>query len=106
MTASLHNLNEHKGIAGGQRPPHDGDMEARIAVLEEIARSTKDVLGEIKLDLRDIKKDGRETRDQVLTLPTRGSLWTMVGVMVGVSVAILALVIGILTWVQGLHLGK
>lgn len=40
-------------------PPYGGNMEARVAVLEQIAVSTKEVLAEIKRDIRDIKTDQR-----------------------------------------------
>jgi hypothetical protein len=35
------------------------DMEARVAVLEQIAKDTKDILVEMKRDIRDIRLDQR-----------------------------------------------
>lgn len=54
-------LHPHAGVEdrlrGGGDPPYDGGMEARVAVLEEIAKSTKEILVEIKGDVRDILRD-------------------------------------------------
>ncbi len=41
--------------AGG--PPYGVDMEARLAVLEQIAASTRDALVEIKNDIRDLRTE-------------------------------------------------
>jgi len=38
------------------------DMEARVAVLEQIAKDTKDVLVELKLDMREMRQEMREMR--------------------------------------------
>ena len=38
-------------------PPYGVGMEARVAVLEQIAKDTKEILGEIKRDIRDIRQD-------------------------------------------------
>lgn len=42
----------HDVLATGGRPPHDGGMEARVAVLEQIAKDTKETLKEIKEEQR------------------------------------------------------
>jgi hypothetical protein len=42
-------------IAGGGGPPQDTLMESRVAVLENIAKSTEGVL-------KDLREDGRELR--------------------------------------------
>jgi hypothetical protein len=38
------------------------EMEARIAVLEQIAKDTKDVLVEMKQDIRDMRQDQKDIR--------------------------------------------
>jgi hypothetical protein len=43
-------------VATGGNGPHDPGMEARVAVLEQIAKSTEAVLGEIRLDVREVRK--------------------------------------------------
>jgi len=42
-------------------------MEARLAVLEEIASSTRAVLKEIRDDIRDIRNDIRDLRNEMRT---------------------------------------
>ncbi len=39
-------------LAGGGGPPHDPEMEARIAVLEQLAKDIKDSLGTLRTDFR------------------------------------------------------
>lgn len=48
-------------IAGGDGPSHDGSMEARVAVLEEIAAA-------IKQGLVDLRHDGREVNRRLQEL--------------------------------------
>jgi len=40
------------GVASGDEPPHDSDMEARVAVLEQIAKDTREALVSLRTDLR------------------------------------------------------
>ncbi len=40
-------------------PPYASDMEARVAGLEQIAKDTKEILTEMKQDIRDLRKDQR-----------------------------------------------
>ena len=46
-------------LESGGGGPHDPGMEARLAVLEEIAKSTKEVLGDIRVDLRGMREESR-----------------------------------------------
>lgn len=41
------------------QPPHDGDMEARVAKLEAAVEYIQRDLGEIKIDVREIKGDAK-----------------------------------------------
>jgi hypothetical protein len=49
------------------RPPGGGGtgdgMEARVAVLEQIAKDTREVLGDIKSELRDIRAEIKDIRN-------------------------------------------
>lgn len=40
------------GVASGGSPPHNPGMEARVAVLEQIAKETRDALAGLRTDLR------------------------------------------------------
>ncbi len=44
-------------VAGGAGPPHDPAMQARIAVLEEIAASTKEALLDLWQELRALRTE-------------------------------------------------
>lgn len=46
-------------LEGGGGPPHNGDMEARIAKLETTMEYVQRDLGEIKTDIRQIKDHAR-----------------------------------------------
>lgn len=46
-----------RGIASGGSGPHDPNMEARLAVLEQIAEQTRETLVGIRADLAGIRSD-------------------------------------------------
>lgn len=70
-TSSVTHLTEYTGklkrdtssgfLAGGGDPPYDGGMEARVAVLEEIARNTERLLE--RMDARMTRIEDRQSRD-------------------------------------------
>ncbi len=72
-------------LALGVSGPHDTDMEARIAVLEEIARSTEKLLE--KMDARMIRIEDRQSRDL---------RW-----LIGLGLGATALVLGVMA--KGFH---
>ena len=47
----------NSGVASGGSGPHDPSMEARVAVLEQIAKQTNETLGAIRTDLAGIRAD-------------------------------------------------
>ncbi len=47
----------HKSLPKHPPTPYTTEMEARIAVLEQIAKDTKDILVDMKQDIRDIRHD-------------------------------------------------
>ena len=51
---------ERRPFDGGGNPPHDGGMEARVAVLEEIAKSTKEALVGIRSEMAEMRKEMRD----------------------------------------------
>jgi DNA anti-recombination protein RmuC len=44
-------------VAGDGGPPHDRNMEARIAVLEEIAAGTKGAVTDLRQEVHDLRAD-------------------------------------------------
>jgi hypothetical protein len=49
-------MSEQISLWRRSKPDYDPGMEARVAVLEQIAKDTKEVLVDIKGDLREIRK--------------------------------------------------
>jgi predicted site-specific integrase-resolvase len=49
-------MSEQISLRRKSKIDYDPDMEARVAVLEQIAKDTKEVLVDIKGDLREIRK--------------------------------------------------
>jgi len=47
-------------------PLYDRMMEARVAVLEQIARDTRDGLADIRQDVRDMRQDFKELRQDMM----------------------------------------
>lgn len=103
--------NQRSGLSeGGGGGTLDG-MEARVAVLEQIAMDNRDTFKEIKGDLRaisiaqtDLKasfvSQTSDVREKIAGLPTRGSLWGMVATVIATSLAIIGLFVGILTYLH------
>jgi hypothetical protein len=52
-------------LAGGGSPPHDPSMEARVAVLEEIASATKQATVELRLEVHETNRRVDALRDAV-----------------------------------------
>jgi hypothetical protein len=50
-------MNDMNGIAGGGGPRHDRNMEARVAVLEEIAAGTKDAVAGLRQEVHELRAD-------------------------------------------------
>ncbi|HEY1934235.1 MAG TPA: hypothetical protein VGG99_19680 [Acetobacteraceae bacterium] len=52
-------------VAGDGGPPHDRPMEARVAVLEEIAAGTKGAVVDLRQEVHDLRADGSRRFDDV-----------------------------------------
>ncbi|HEY3846295.1 MAG TPA: hypothetical protein VGL95_04195 [Acetobacteraceae bacterium] len=52
-------------LAGGGSPPHDPGMEARVAVLEEIASATKQATMDLRQEVRETNRRVDALRDAV-----------------------------------------
>lgn len=53
------------GVAGGAGPSHDPVMEARVAVLEEIAASTKEALSDLRRELHELRTETTRRDDDL-----------------------------------------
>ena len=88
MTADIYHLNPKSGsatIASGGGGPHDPAMEARVAVLEQMAKSTETTLKEIRDDLRAMRAEltGRmDKADERLWVNSRWLLATQAAMFV------------------------
>lgn len=80
------------GVASGGEPPHDSGMEARVAVLEEIARSTKEALVGIRADMAETRKEMRDGFRDV-----RADYRWLMGITIGLAAFTVAGFTGILT---------
>lgn len=80
-------------VDGGGRGPHDPSMEARVTKLELIAEQT-----EKRFDRMQSTLDRIEQR--LASMPTVGGLWGMIATVIGVSLAVLAIVAAIFAWRQ------
>ncbi len=52
-------------LAGGGSPPHDPGMEARVAVLEEIASATKQAIVDVRDEVHETNRRVDALRDAV-----------------------------------------
>lgn len=57
----------------------------------------------IRRDLDEIRDDQRKILDRTARLPTVGNLWTMIASVAGVAFAIIAIFVGVLTYLRDLN---
>ena len=77
-------------------------MEGRVTRLEVLAERTEQDLQEIKSDQKGALGLLAELRLDIAKLPTSGGLWGMIATVILVAVAMIAIFVGILTYLQGL----
>ena len=83
-------------LAGGGGPPHDPRMEARVAVLEEIAAATKQAVAGLQQEVRDLRAE-TSRRDDAL----RDAIETDFRILFG---AIITVALGLATLMaKGFH---
>ena len=61
-------------LAGGGGSPHDPGMEARVAVLEEIASATKQATADLRTEARETNRRIDALRDTVVALRDAGEV--------------------------------
>ncbi|MBV9785516.1 MAG: hypothetical protein JO264_17050 [Acidisphaera sp.] len=88
-----------KPVVPGGSGPHDPGMEARVAVLEEIAKNTAATLKEIREEIRDVRGEVRELRaDQ------RSDFRSLLGIMIAGFGGLLGALTGLLgVMAHGFH---
>lgn len=77
-------------LAGGGGPPHDLHMEARIAVLEEIAAATKAGMAGMQRDIQDLRADTNRRIDAVRDALER-DFRLLFGALIAVALGLAAL---------------
>lgn len=81
-------------LDGGGDGPHDPGMEARVAVLEQIAKDTREGLSDIRSEVRAMRQDIARVDNRITGLDTRlsrvegrldhlPSAWLMITTMLG-----------------------
>lgn len=80
-------------------PPHDSDMEARVAKLEENYSKVLELLGRLDVaiaaqskDVSSLKNDIAEIKGKLSHMPT---MWSVAGTMLAINAGILALGFGL-----------
>lgn len=88
-----HELVKRGPLEKGPMGPQDGGMDPEIAVLKHRANESDRRMERIegKIDAITIT---------LVQLPTRSALWGMIATVIGISFAVVALFIGILTYLQ------
>lgn len=99
------NNDTYAPVDSGGGPPHDGDMEARVAVLEVSLDSLKTQVGDVKAAMGRIetetsalKTEVAVMRERLSHMPTKLEMWT------GVAL-VLSAVGGGLLWMVQQYLG-
>lgn len=80
-----------QSVARGGGPPHDPNMEARVAVLEQIAKDTKDALVGLRSDLKEMRDDARAIRTE-----QRADYRWLLGITLGIGGGLFVLGLGLM----------
>lgn len=91
------------GLVNGPRGPHDDDMEARVARLEEDMREVKSLLNDkvVPMLVRiDERLNHTATKADLAEKPGKGYLWTVLAVLVAAILAAVSagVTIGPIVW--------
>jgi hypothetical protein len=80
-------------LAGGGSPPHGPGMEARVAVLEEIASATKQAMADLRTEARETNRWMDGLRDTVDALRDTGEVnfRIMCGALITTALGLVAL---------------
>jgi len=87
---------------GGDSTSGSGEMEQRLTRLEVLAEHTQEDVREIKNDQRTIRELLTDIRVEIARRPTTSGLWTMVATVAAVAFAVIAIFIGVLTYLQAM----
>jgi hypothetical protein len=77
-------------LAGGGSPPHDPNMEARVAVLEEIAAATKQAMADLRQEVRALRAE-TSRRDEALRDVVETNFRIMFGALITTALGLAAL---------------
>jgi hypothetical protein len=77
-------------LAGGGGPPHDPRMEAWVAVLEEIAVSTKQAVAGLQQEVRDLRAE-TSRRDDALRDTIESDFRILFGAIITVALGLATL---------------
>jgi hypothetical protein len=77
-------------LAGGGSSPHDPGMEARVAVLEEIASATKHAVAGLQQEVHDLRTE-TSRRDEALRDAIETDFRVMFGALITVALGLAAL---------------
>ncbi len=77
-------------LAGAGSPPHDPGMEARVAVLEEIASATKQAVAGLQQEVHDLRTE-TSRRDEALRDAIETDFRVMFGALITVALGLAAL---------------
>jgi len=78
------------GVAGGSGPSHDPGMEARLAVLEEIAAATKASIADFRQELRALRAETSQ-RDERLRDAQERDFRILFSALISVAVGLAAM---------------
>jgi phosphate uptake regulator len=77
-------------LAGDGGPPHDPGMEARVAVLEEIAASTKQAVAAFRQEVQDLRSE-TSRRDDALRDAVESDFRILFGAIITVALGLATL---------------
>jgi hypothetical protein len=81
-------------------------VDYRLAAFEKRADAADARMQHVESLLTDIRMEMVNIRSDLRTLPSKAALWGMIGTTVAIAVALIAVFVSVLTYLQAFHLPR
>ena len=79
-------------------------VDYRLAAFEKRAEAADARMQHVESLLTDIRMETVNIRGDIRTLPSKAALWGMIGTTIAIAVALIAVFVGVLTYLQAFRI--
>ena len=79
-------------------------VDYRLAAFEKRAEAADARMQHVESLLTDIRMEMLNIRGDIRTLPSKAALWGMIGTTIAIAVALIAVFVGVLTYLQAFRI--